>query len=183
MAHNDLETRATAALATVLFLGFLFAACTRRTADNTQPVAPNANEPPRIASVDVVKVTPQEIVLARGESADANLRLKIDNGYHVNANPPSYPYLKATELELSPTNGISVDFITYPDPITKKFSFAEKPLAVYEGETDLRVRLKADRSARHGTQNLSAKLRVQACDDRVCYAPGTLDLVIPVSIK
>ncbi len=74
-------------------------------------------------------------------------------------------------------------FTSYPDPITKKFSFAEKPLAVYEGETTLTVRLKADKSVQPGKQTLAGKLRVQACDDQVCYAPGVIDVTIPLTIR
>jgi len=43
--------------------------------------------------------------------------------------------------------------------------------------------LKAAPSAETGKHNLSATLRVQACDDQVCYAPGTIDLTIPVTVK
>ncbi|HKG81444.1 MAG TPA: protein-disulfide reductase DsbD domain-containing protein, partial [Pyrinomonadaceae bacterium] len=86
-------------------------------------------------------------------------------------------------LEIQPAAGIVVEFMTYPDALTKKFSFAEKPLAVYEGETTLKARLKADKTAAPGQHNLSAKLRVQACDDKVCYAPGAVDLTVPVNIK
>jgi len=145
--------------------------------------APNASEPPAIRSTDVVDARPQEATLERGESGDAVVSIKIANGYHVNANPPTYSYLKATELELQPAAGIAVQFITYPDPLTKKFPFAEKPLKVYEGVTLVKANLKADASAQPGKHNLSAKLRVQACDDKVCYAPGALDLTIPVNIK
>lgn len=130
-----------------------------------------------------MKVTTLETSIAKGESGDAVVRLKIDHGYHVNANPPTYPYLIATQLEINAADGITVDLITYPDAQTKKFSFAEKPLAVYEGETDLKVRLKTTKSVAAGAHNLSAKLRVQACDDQVCYAPGSIDLKLPVSIK
>jgi hypothetical protein len=144
---------------------------------------PKPNEPTPIASVDVVEAQPQETTLARGESADVVMPIKIASGYHVNANPPSYSYLKATELEIPTANGVSVEFITYPDPLIKTFSFAEKPLAVYEGEAIVKARLKADMSAQTGKHNLSAKLRVQACDDKVCYAPGVLDVMIPVDIK
>jgi DsbC/DsbD-like thiol-disulfide interchange protein len=163
----------------LIVLVCLTAACAR-TSDTTQP---NQNEPPAIRSVDVVKATPQETTLARGESANAVVRLQITNGYHVNANPPSQPYLKPTEIEIPPAQGISVEFISYPDPLVKTFSFSETPLKVYEGETELKVRLKADNTATSGKHNLSAKLRVQACDDKVCYAPGALDLTIPVNVK
>jgi len=156
-------------------------ACAKAPTNN--PAESNANEPPAINSVDVVKANPQEVVIAAGESGEVVVRLQITSGYHVNANPPTFSYLKATQLEITPADGISVEFITYPDALTKKFSFSEKPLAVYEGETTLKARIKADKTTKTGTHNLSAKLRVQACDDKVCYAPGAIDLVVPVNIK
>jgi len=155
-------------------------ACAKAPTNNP---ASNANEPPAINSVDVVKASPQEVTIAAGESGEVVVRLQITSGYHVNANPPTFSYLKATQLEITPADGISVEFITYPDALTKKFSFSEKPLAVYEGETTLKARIKADKTTKTGTHNLSAKLRVQACDDKVCYAPGAIDLVVPVKIK
>ena len=159
----------------------LVMACAKAPTNN--PAATNANEPTAINSVDVVKANPQEVTIAAGESGEAVVRLQIVDGYHVNANPPSFSYLKATELELTPAEGIAVEFITYPDPLTKKFSFSEKPLAVYECETTLKALLKADKAYKPGAHNLSAKLRVQACDEKVCYAPGAIDLVVPVNIK
>ncbi|HEX5884694.1 MAG TPA: protein-disulfide reductase DsbD domain-containing protein [Pyrinomonadaceae bacterium] len=167
----------------LLILGLLAVSCSKSPATNTETPGAIANEPPRIASTDVVKATPQEATLARGESGDVLVSLKIADGYHVNANPPSFSYLKPTELEIQPADGIAVEFMRYPDPLTKKFSFADKPLAVYEGETTLTARLKVDHAVQTGKHNLFAKLRVQACDDKVCYAPGALDLKVPVNIK
>jgi len=157
------------------------AACAQAPSSNAP--ATNAAEPPLIKSTDVVKATPQPVTLAAGESGEAVVTLQITKGYHVNANPPTFSYLKATELEITPASGIAVEFMTYPDALTKKFPFAEKPLSVYEGETILKARLKADKSAKPGPHNLSAKLRVQACDDNVCYAPGALDVTVPVNVK
>ena len=164
-------------LCPLLFLCLLVTACAKA------PTNTADSDPPRINSVDVVKVMPQETTLARGESGDLLVRLQITNGYHVNANPPSQSFLKATEIELKPAGGISVEFITYPDPLMRTFAFSETPLKVYEGETNLKVRLKADKSASPGKHNLSATLRVQACDDKVCYAPGALDVTVPVNVK
>src|SRR5215213_11011830 len=161
----------------LMLSGLLIAACDKAPTNTTE------NEPPQINSVDVVKATPQETTLAPGESGDVLVRLQITNGYHVNANPPSQSYLKATEIELKAAEGIGVESITYPDPLLKTFAFSETPLKVYEGETELKIHLKADKSASPGKHNLSAKLRVQACDDKVCYAPGAMDLTVPVNVK
>ena len=161
----------------------LVTACAKAPTSNS-PAAPIAVDPPEIKSTDVVQVTPQEATIARGESAEVVVPIKIKAGYHVNANPPSFSYLKATELELPQTDGLTVEFIRYPDPLKKKFSFsADQELAVYEGEAIVRAQVKADKSAQSGKRNLSAKLRVQACDDRVCYAPGVMDVTVPVNIQ
>jgi DsbC/DsbD-like thiol-disulfide interchange protein len=164
-------------LVPLLVLCLLIAACARTPTNTTD------NEPRGINSVDVVKAVPQEVTLAPGESGDVLVRLQIQNGYHVNANPPSQSFLKPTEIELKPQEGFSVEFITYPDPLLKTFTFSETPLKVYEGETNLKVRLLADKTATPGKHNLSATLRVQACDEKVCYAPGALPVTVPVNVK
>jgi DsbC/DsbD-like thiol-disulfide interchange protein len=170
-----------------LFVVTLTNACGRpagNTSGRTSPSSPSSIAESRaISSTDVVKASPDEVTILRGGTVDALVRLKIDSGYHVNANPPSFPYLKPTELELTPEGGLSVSFTKYPDPLMKNFSFSESPLAVYEGETTLSVRLKADKSIALGRKNLSGKLRVQACDDQVCYAPASMDIVIPVNVQ
>jgi hypothetical protein len=159
----------------------LLGACSKSPAN----LATNSSEGTerRISSTDVVKATAQPVEITAGGSGSASIRLQIQSGYHVNANPPTYPYLKATELQIPATDGVAVGFIVYPDAVTKKFPFAELPIAIYEGETVLKVDLKADKSANKGERQLAAKLQVQACDDQVCYAPGLIDLSLPVSIK
>lgn len=164
-------------LVPLLLLCLLITACAKAPTNTTE------SEPPSINSVDVVKAMPQETTLAPGESGDVLVRLQIQNGYHVNANPPSQSYLKATEIELKPQEGLSVEFITYPDPLVKTFAFSETPLKVYEGETNLKIRLLADKTSKPGKHNLSATLRVQACDEKVCYAPGALAVTVPVNVK
>jgi thioredoxin:protein disulfide reductase len=167
-----------------VFACFFLAACSRTAPSNTPSnVSTDSPEGRRIASVDVVKVTPEEITISPGSSADARIRLTIDKGFHVNANPPTFAYLKATEIEVKPGPGISVSFVRYPNPLTRTFEFADKPLAVYEGETLITVQLKADPKATSGRTNLAATLRVQACDEKVCYAPGTKDVSIPVVVQ
>lgn len=162
------------------------AACSKsvNTRSGETTVQPATGEPGnRIASTDVVKAVPEPVQIKAGGSGEATVRLTIQSGYHVNANPPTYSYLIATTLEISSREGVSVGAISYPPPRNVKLSFAEKPLAVYEGETQIRATLKADASAQPGERSLSAKLRVQACDNQVCFPPGTRDLTIHVTIK
>jgi thioredoxin:protein disulfide reductase len=168
-----------------LFSIFLLAGCANKSVTPTaKPAAPaTVSENKRIASIDVVKAEVQPIAINAGSVGEAVVRLTIQKGYHINANPPTFRYLKATELEVEPSEGVSVSSIYYPPPLNRQFTFAEKPLAVYEGDTELKATLKADQSTKRGERSIPARLRIQACDDEVCYPPGTLDLKIPVSIK
>ena len=169
-----------------LIIASMVTACSKsaNTSNNKTTVQPAAdNAVKRIASADVVKAVPERVEVRAGGSVEVPVRLTIQSGYHLNANPPTYPYLIPTALEIAPAAGISAARITYPPPINAKFAFAEAPLAVYEGETEIRATLTADNSAKPGEYSLSAKLRIQACDDQVCYPPGTRDLTIPVIVK
>jgi thioredoxin:protein disulfide reductase len=164
----------------------LAAACSRPGQNSaTQPASsttPSASTR-RITSESVVKVSAQPVAIATGEATDAVVRLTIQSGYHVNANPPTFPYLKATQLDITAGDGISASSVAYPTAVTKKFAFAEKPLAVYEGETEIKATIKADITASKGQHLVAAQLRVQACDDQVCYPPGQIELRIPVTVK
>ncbi len=169
-----------------LLLVFVAAACSKPAANSAAETS-NAPVPSptaqKITSESVVKAAAQRVEIPAGGSGETAVRLTIQSGYHVNANPPSYPYLKATALEIAPADGVSVALITYPKAIEKKFVFAEKPLAVYEGETELKATFKTEKTARKGERTIPARLRIQACDDQVCYPPGTLELAIPVNVN
>jgi hypothetical protein len=163
------------------------AACSPPPAGPAAPVISPSPTPAKIAqvtsSLNFVKANPAEAQISAGSSSEAVVTVTVQSGYHVNANPPSDAYLKATELIVQPADGLSVGFIKYPAAVNKKFSFSEKRLAVYEGEVPIKVLVKAVAAAPRGSHKLAAKLNVQACDDQLCYPPGTLELTIPVTIK
>lgn len=148
-----------------------------------QNTAAPAAEPLKITSMSVVKVTADPMEVVAGQSNEAIVKINTQSGYHINANPATFEYLKATELDLPDTPEVFVDYIYYPNPQVKKFPFSEQPLRVYEGETQLRVMLNAEKNAPKGLRTIAAKLNVQACDDKVCYPPGSVDVSIPVTIK
>lgn len=145
-------------------------------AANTEATAKN---PP----ADVVRVETTGVEIKAGNSAEASVRLNIASGYHINANPPSFSYLKATELTVEPGAGVTAGTPVYPTSVTRKFAFSKDPLAVYEGETSIKLPLSVAASARKGAQSLKGKLRIQACDDEACYLPRTLEVSIPVTVN
>ncbi|MCU1268019.1 MAG: thiol:disulfide interchange protein DsbD [Acidobacteria bacterium] len=147
------------------------------------PAAPTPAKLVQVNSLSFVKARAAEMQVAAGGSGEAIVTVAVQSGYHVNANPATDAYLKATELIVQPAEGLTLAFIKYPTAVKKTFSFSDKQLAVYEGEIPIKVQLKAGKEAAKGSHKLVAKLNVQACDDQLCYPPGTLELTIPVTVK
>jgi hypothetical protein len=161
----------------------LFDSCSRSASNNGSSTTPGNGEPKHVTSVGVVKASPQPATIEHGGSGNATVSITIQNGYHVNANPATFPYLKATVLDVSPAEDVSAGPVKYPSGQEKQFVFADKPLSVYEGTIALQVPLKGESKAQPGPRSLSAHLHVQACDEQVCYPPGTIDLTIPIEVK
>lgn len=172
-------------LGAIFFLSLMLigvGACSR-SAQNENSASSSA-EPPKITSESLVKVTADPIEVVAGERGEVVVKLNTQSGYHINANPASFDYLKATEVDLPDTPEVAVDYIYYPNPQVKKFSFSpDQALRVYEGETQLKIMLNVEKAAPRGAHNIPAKLNVQACDDKLCYPPGSISFTIPVTIK
>ncbi len=153
-------------------------------ATNPEDAKREMAEGKRISSLDVVRgvITPTQI--NAGGSGEIKVHLMVQPGYHINANPPTYPYLRATKLTVGSTwGGVSAGPVSYPKPLNRKFGFAEVPLDVYEGETDLKLNLTIDKTAAKGERSIPVMIEIQACDDEVCYAPAIMNLEIPLTIK
>lgn len=171
-----------------LLLSSFVAACTPSATEkngNAPQASVNTNAQaakPSGLPEDVLQVSASKIEVQAGKSAQAEVMLKIKEGYHINANPASQ-YQIATQLTIEPSDGITAGQPGYPASITKKFSFSEQPLAVYEKEATINVPLNATAGAAKGERSLLARLRFQACDDQVCYPPKNLQVSLPVTVK
>jgi hypothetical protein len=177
-------------LTTPLALLLLFAACERKPMPPYPDAVPATASPVvmpavsrKVSSADVVKASVPDIEIAAGGRSEAVVHLAVSPGYHINANPPTFPYLIATSVEAGPSKGITGGKPVYPTPVTKKFSFAEKPLAVYEGDAVIKLPLQAAADTAKGARVIQLMLRVQACDDSTCYAPAAINSDLHLTIK
>src|SRR3954470_9475651 len=143
-------------VALTISLLLFFAGCsqgektTNQAAAGAGNQASSTNEPTtstKLPPADVVKVSADAVEIKAGGSGEASVKLMVANGYHINANPPSFSYLKATELTLEPTEGITPGKPVYPQAVTRKFAFSKDPLSVYEGEASIKLPLSAEAKA------------------------------------
>ena len=179
----------------VIFGAIALGGCTNHgVGSGTGGWPPTSSSPVAISSsAQIVKVTTEPVSIAMSGSADAIVRLSIAPGFHINANPATFTYLIATEVKLVvnaneafPVMGKPI----YPTAIRKRFAFADQPLAVYEGDVEIKIPLTLaalGRSevtvARGAHLSFPIEVRVQACDQEKCFAPDTLKTAIPVDVK
>jgi DsbC/DsbD-like thiol-disulfide interchange protein len=171
-------------------LSLAFAACAGKdekagagaanTSSNQNESAAGATKTP---PADIVRAESESVEIAAGGAADAVVLLTIMDGYHINANPATLSYQIATQVNVEPSEGLTVGQPVYPSSMMRKFAFEPQPFAVYEGKASIKLPLKAEAGATKGAHTLKAKVRVQACDDQACYPPRTLNTSIPVNVK
>jgi hypothetical protein len=148
-------------------------------------VAPSSPSPaPGISSsADIVKVPSPAASVPAGGNVDATVTLSISAGFHVNANPATFSYLIPTEVTNGTIAGITAGKPVYPVAVKRKFQFANEPLAVYEGNAQIRLPLRAEKNAAKGVRSLPIYIRVQACDHEQCFPPATLTTTMAVEVK
>jgi hypothetical protein len=130
----------------------------------------------------VLTVTPLEKArVKRGEEFSAKVAVQVKSGFHVNSNAPDDEYL--IPLKLTWTGPLQVENVEFPKAEKIKSTFSEKPLAVYTGAFEINTRFKVPSNAPDGPNMAAGKLRYQACNDRECLRPQTVDVNLSLEIR
>lgn len=177
-----------------LLLTFVLTGCRPgiHSATGGWPAASNPSPTAISSSAQVVKLSASPVSIPPNASADAVATLAISPGFHINANPATFPYLIATEVQHITHPDESLPLMgkpVYPAAFRKKFDFAEQPLAVYEGEVSIKVPLRLPNPTKtygqitKGPHSFPITVKVQACDNEKCYPPATLEATIPIEVK
>jgi hypothetical protein len=188
LRQPDKATAAKTKVLVITALAFALAACNRGSGGigsgaGGWPPAGSASPAEVSSSAQVVRVTVPPANLSTQGSADAIVSLSITPGYHVNANPASFSYLIATELTATDVDGIAAGKPVYPRGENHKFQFAEEPLAVYQGDVEVKLPLRAGPGVTPGSHLLPLNLRVQACDTEKCFPPANIEARLPIEVK
>src|SRR5262249_19206735 len=128
------------------------------------------------AQSNVLTVTPPagKTPIRRGETSTVLLKAQIADGYHANSNTPNDDYLIPLKLTwesclLGPAE------VSYPKPVLEKYEFSEKPVSVFTGSFEIRSTFKTPKTAAIGTNIVLGKLRYQACTEKMCLPPKTVE--------
>ena len=131
---------------------------------------------------NVINFTPPHKLSEKaGAAADSTLKLTLRPGYHVNTNKPSDEYLIPLRLTWN-AGAVEATGVTFPAGEMRKYSFSQKPLAVYTGDFELVTHFKVAANAVAGYSKATGKLRYQSCNDNMCLPPKTLDVSLDVEV-
>jgi thioredoxin:protein disulfide reductase len=125
--------------------------------------------------VEAVEVRP-------GTSTRVALRVSLPEGLHVQSDRPRDSSLIPTVLTVEPPQGVRVEQLVYPHPTDFAQQGQEQPLAVFEREFVLGAELAIGPDLPAGDLVLPARLRYQACDDKVCFRPITATITWTVRV-
>lgn len=119
--------------------------------------------------------------LSPGESVDLFVVLRINEGWHLNANPASDPSLVPTAVEVEIEGGEVTSTPRYPEGKILLIGEAKDRVSVYDGQVTLHAKLIPLRLPSGKTEGrIAVSVRAQACNDTGrCLAPSTLRTAIP----
>ncbi len=118
-----------------------------------------------------------------GTTVRAALQVSLPDGFHVQSNKPRDPLLIPTELALDAPAGVEVVELVFPEASDFKQEGLPEPLLVFERQFAIGVRLSLDPTLRTGELAVPARLRYQACDDKVCFKPESVPLEWTLKLK
>ena len=120
------------------------------------------------------------IAVKRGGTIDQNLVVDVRPGFHVNSNKPKDEFI--IPLKLTWTGGpLVAEKITYPK--AEDMKIGDQVLSVFTGKFTIQTAFKAPEQAPASSQSMTGKLRYQACDNRMCLRPVTVDVQVTVTIE
>jgi hypothetical protein len=105
-------------------------------------------------------------VTARRAGDALLITLRIDPGYHINANPASDDYLIPTSVAFA---GLVPERIVYPPATPFKPAFADEPINIYEGTVVVAASFPS--GALDRAHDLGFTVTGQACTKLICLPP------------
>lgn len=124
---------------------------------------------------------PTPLLLEAGKTVEGLLTVRIRPGYHINSNKPAEEYLIPTKLTWT-TPGLQTE-VTYPESELFVSQFSDEAMLVFSGEIEFKTKFKAPAKLPAGLTEIVGTLRYQACTDKACLAPTSLDVTIPLRSK
>ncbi len=100
----------------------------------------------------------------------------VQEGWHVNANPPQPENLIPIKVTFKSKAGLRMLPIDYPEGEETRVDFSPEPAMCHSGRFAVRGVLEVPCDAGGETDDLEIQIRYQTCNDKICIAPKTVKL-------
>ena len=133
----------------------------------------------------VVTVSSPRVFLSAGERGEAAILARIEEGFRIQANPASDPFLVPARLEIEADDHVEAGAPAYPPGEPYRLEGAAEDLSVYRGEVLIRLPLVARRAPGEagGERLLRGRLHYQACNARMCLRPSSVPVEVWVIVR
>jgi thiol:disulfide interchange protein DsbD len=119
--------------------------------------------------------------LQPGKKAVIAVVFDVKSGYHAQSHTPSSPDYVQFDVKLDDNSAITASDPVYPAGEDHNYAEIGK-LNVYTGKAIIYIPVQVKADAPKGEIKLTGSAHYQACDDKVCYMPMTLEFELPAKI-
>ena len=184
----DMVNRAPRATESLVLAAALYLDASARGGSQNEPTS--GKEPGSEASFSItqgpvtIEATAPQEKLSPGMRFEIDIRIAVDEGWHINSNQPLQSYLMPTELVVQKEmTGITLDSVEYPAGEAVTLAFSRDSLSVYEGTVTLVATCTLSPEAHSGSTPLRLSLNTQACNDSSCQAPQSTTITLPIAVE
>jgi DsbC/DsbD-like thiol-disulfide interchange protein len=136
---------------------------------------------PQSSTERVTVGQPQKVAGKRNDAVETKIPVSILEGYHVNSNTPSDEYLIPLKVTWTSLGALEGGQVTFPKP--EKIAVGDQQLSVFTGKIDLTVNFKVSAHAAAGPGVASGKLGYQACNNKACFPPKSIEISVPYQVQ
>jgi len=132
---------------------------------------------------DIVRVTVPRLNAVSGTVATARLRVTVKDGYHIQANSVREEYLIPTVLSFQDDITFVSESVVFPPGKALSVGGVGEPWLVLDGSFDVVITFRVSAAQTGPALNhWRGILRYQACDQKRCFPPVSVEFDLPVEV-
>lgn len=124
-----------------------------------------------------------EFWIKEGEEQEISLSFLIKEGFHIQAAKVEDENLIPSVLSIDGSDDLIIGDPVFPQAVGFKMQGVEEDIYVYSDILEIKVPVKAVKSAEKSAFLIKGKLHYQACDAYKCYFPRDLNFTMKINIQ
>ena len=138
---------------------------------------------PEKSTDDIVQLKAPEITVSSGKNGVIQIYVTVKSDYHIQANKVKDEFIIPTTLDITTGEIITIDKQLFPAARKFRLEGTKDHLLVYDGNFKIEIPFRTNEKVVRGNYQLNAKLHYQACNNKRCLPPRTIDFSISLNVK